>query len=135
MSVPAPANQTRTSIELYLEETATELSDTVSGAAEEIAATLTGSATTTVYLTGFVVDGLGATGASVVAVTVSGLLGGSQVYRVAVPAGATVAIPRLAVEFARPVPASAVDTPIVVTVPSFGAGNTAALVSASGFHW
>lgn len=110
------------------------LSAAATGAAGTVAATLTGTATTRVYLGGFVVDGLGATGASVIAVTVSGLLGGSQVYRISIPAGATLAIPRLQVDFSRPIAASAVNTPISVSAASFGAGNTVADVSAYGFH-
>lgn len=87
------------------------------------------------YIAGFYVDGLGATGASVIEVSITGLLGGTQFYEVSIPAGATVALGAagLKVEFARPIPASAPNTAIVVNVPSFGAGNTKASAGAHGF--
>jgi hypothetical protein len=40
----------------------------------------------------------------------------------------------LIVEFARPIPASAVNTLIAVTVPTFGAGNTVVNLTAHGFQ-
>lgn len=87
------------------------------------------------YISGFTVDGLGATGASVINVTITGLLGGTLTYTVSVPAGAGVALgaAALRIEFARPIPASADNTAIVVNVPSYGAGNTQANASAHGF--
>jgi hypothetical protein len=128
--LPSPANQQATPVEYG----GTDLAAVAAGAAGTVTATLTGTSVTTVHLTGFVVDGLGATAASVIIVTVAGLLGGSRLYRISVPVGATVQIPRLAVEFSRPIPASAVNTPITVSAASFGAGNTAADVAAHGFY-
>lgn len=110
-----------------------ELAQASSGAAAAITATLAAAAGRRAFITGFVVDGLGATGAAVVDVTVTGVLGGTITRKVNVPAGATVTITPLVVEFNRPLPASADNTAIVVNVPSFGAGNTQALVSARGF--
>ena len=98
------------------------------------AATLTGAATTTVYLAGFEVTGAGATAASVVTVTVAGLLGGTRSYTYTFPAGATVACQPLIVTFDPPLPASAVNTAIVVTCPAGGAGNTNNTVVAHGFY-
>lgn len=112
----------------------TNLAESATGAAAQITATLAAAAGKTTHISGFVVDGLGATGASVVEVVVSGLLGGSLRRKVNVPAGATVAIAAVAMTFDRPIPASAVNTAIVVTVPSFGAGNTSSTVSAWGFN-
>src|SRR5688572_13193752 len=63
------------------------------------AATLTGTATTTVYISGFEVTGAGATAASVATVTVAGLLGGTRSYTYTFPAGATVACTPLLVQF------------------------------------
>ncbi len=85
----------------------------------------------TTYLTGFEVTGAGATAGNVVTVTVTGTVSGTLSYVFAVPIGATVGVAPLAVEFASPIPASAVNT--AVDVPSFGAGNTAAAVVAHGF--
>lgn len=95
--------------------------------------TLAGVAGKTTYISGFHVDGLGATGASTITVTITGI-GTTLSYTLSIPAGATVAITRLVVEFARPIPASAPNTAIVVNVPSFGAGNTVAQAGAHGFQ-
>lgn len=50
------------------------------------------------------------------------------------PLGATAALTSLIVAYTRPIPASAVNTAITVNVPSFGAGNTNAAVTAHGFQ-
>lgn len=97
-------------------------------------ATLTGGAATTVYLAGFQVTGSGSTAALPVAVTVAGLLGGSQIYTYTFVAGVTLANQVLDVNFNPPIPASAVNTPISVTCAAGGAGNTRNSVVAYGFH-
>jgi hypothetical protein len=84
-------------------------------------------------LQGFIVAGRGATGASAIAVTVTGLVNTLTFYYTVV-AGATTANPQLTITFSPPVPASDVYTTIVVNVPSFGAGNTSAAVNAWGFQ-
>lgn len=104
------------------------------GAAAAISATLAAAAGKTTHITGFEVTGAGATAASVVTVTVSGLLGGTQSYKVAVPAGANAGVTPLVVSIPGGFPASAPNTAIVVDVPSFGAGNTHAAVAARGFQ-
>ncbi len=104
------------------------------GAAGAITATLAAVAGRRTYISGFVVDGLGATAASVIEVTITGLLGGTMRYKLSIPAGATVALASpLRVEFSRPLPASADNTAIVVNVPSFGTGNTSSIAHAHGF--
>jgi hypothetical protein len=95
--------------------------------------TLAAAAGKRTYITGFSITGGGATAASVIAITITGLTNTLN-YRVAVPAGATVGITPLVVSFKRPIPASADNTAIVVNVPSFGAGNTNAAAAASGFQ-
>jgi len=85
------------------------------------------------YLTGIAVTGGGATGASVIAVTVTGLTN-TLTFQLAIPAGAAVGVFPLVVIFTRPIPASADNTAIVVNVPSFGAGNTNAAAAAFGFQ-
>lgn len=96
-------------------------------------ATLPGAAGKTTWITGFEVTGAGATAASVITVT---LTAGTTVkhYLIAVPAGATTSITPLIVEFTKPVPATAQNTAITVAVPSFGAGNTSACVTAHGYQ-
>lgn len=103
-------------------------------AASAAAATLTGTATTTVYIAGFEMTAGGATAGSLVTCTVTGLLGGTRSYTYGYPTGATVAALPLIVEFSPALPASAVNTPIVVSCPAAGAGNTNATMVAHGFY-
>lgn len=98
------------------------------------AATLTGTATTTVYITGFEVTGAGATAGLPVLVTVAGLLGGTRTYVHTFEAGVLVGNKPLAVQFAPPLPASAINTAIVVSCPAGGAGNTHSATVAHGFY-
>lgn len=97
-------------------------------------ATLAGAPGKTTYITGFQVTGSGATAASVISITVTGVLGGTITYAYAVPAGATLEGPILTIEFTKPIPASGPNTAIVVNLPSMGAGNTNAAVSAQGYQ-
>lgn len=103
-------------------------------AATATTATLAAVAAKTTYITGFSVTGAGATGASVISVTVTGLIGGTATYIMTIPAGVTTAVTALNVQFNTPVPASTTNTAIVVNVPSFGSGNTNAAVVATGFQ-
>jgi hypothetical protein len=103
-------------------------------AAAAAVATLPAAAGKTTYLSHATITGAGATGASVVTAAITGLKGGTMSYSVPVPAGVAVGITPLNLTFDPPLPASAVNTAIVVTLPSLGAGNTNAAVSASGFQ-
>lgn len=107
------------------------VSDSAAGAAAAIAASLAAAAGKRTFISGLAVTGSGATAASVIAVTVTGLTTTLN-FRIVVPAGATVGVTPLVVAFARPIPASADNTAIVVNVPSFGVGNTNAAVAAWG---
>lgn len=98
------------------------------------AATLTGTATTTVYIAGFEITGSGATAGLPVTVTVAGLLGGTRSYTYTFTAGVLVANQPLVVPFFPPLPASAINTPIVVTCPASGAGGTNNTVVAHGYY-
>lgn len=98
------------------------------------AATLTGAATTTVYITGFQITGTGATAALPVTVTVAGTIGGTMSYTYGYALGALVGNAPLVVTFPTPIPASGVNTPIVVTCPASGTGGTNNTVVAHGFH-
>lgn len=103
-------------------------------AAAVATATLAAAANQTTYITGFTVTGAGATAGSVVLVTVTGCVGGTMTFVLAVPAGAGVGITPLVVDFPHPVPATGPNTAIVVSAPSFGAGNTNAAVVATGMR-
>lgn len=98
------------------------------------AATLTGTATTTVYLAGFEITGAGSTTGLPVTVTATGLLGGTRSWTYSFAAGALVANTPLIVLFNPPLPASAVNTAIVVSCPAGGTGNTNNTTVAHGFY-
>lgn len=110
------------------------LSASATGAAAAISATLAAAAGKTTYLTSFVVTGGGATAASLVTVTVTGVIGGPLSFVMAIPAGATVGVTPLNVALPVPIAATAPNTAIVVNVPSFGVGNTSEAVVAVGYR-
>lgn len=112
----------------------TDITASGTGPAQANNVTLAGVAAKTTYISGFEITGSGATAATVVAVTITGTIGGTLNYSLFVPAIASNFPVSLDIEFIRPIPASAVNTPIVVNVPSFGAGNTGAAVTAHGFQ-
>jgi hypothetical protein len=86
------------------------------------------------YTTGFEITGNGATAASSIAVTLTGILGGTATYYIQIPAGAGTAITPFIVRWDRPIPASATNTAITLNVPSFGAGNLQAACTLHGFR-
>lgn len=88
----------------------------------------------TAYLSGFSLTGTGATAASNIVGTISGLAIGTQSFVVAVPAGVNTAINPFIVEFVQPLAASSAGQAISVSFPSFGAGNTNACVNIHGFQ-
>lgn len=102
-------------------------------AAAAATATLTSRTGTMAYITGFAVTGAGATAASVIAVTVTGVIGGTMTFNMAIPAGATVGVAPLIVTFPLPIAATSQNVNIVVSAASFGAGNTNASTVAFGY--
>lgn len=98
------------------------------------AATLAAVADKTNHITGFEVTATGSTAAAVVLVTVTGLVGGTLTYIFAAPTGATVAATPLLVTFPTPIPASAVNTAITLTVPALGLGNTNSAAVIHGYR-
>ncbi len=112
---------------------ATPLTACAIGTTGALAATLAKEALKTVYCTGFEVTGLGATGAALLTVTLVGVLGGTLTYYVAVPAGATLQMTPLVVEFPVPIPASDVNTDIVLNVSAPGTGCPAMSAVAHGY--
>lgn len=101
-------------------------------AASAAVATLAASALKLNSLSGIHVSGGGATGATTVLATITGLVGGTMTVVIPVAAGANVAITPVNIQFNPPIPASAINTPIVLTVPSFGVGNLNAAANAWG---
>lgn len=109
------------------------IADSGNKANASAAATLTPGATQTAYIAGFEITGSGATAGLPVTVTVAGLLGGTRSYTYSFAAGALVGNLPLVVDFMPPLPASAINTPIVVTCPASGAGGTNNTVVAHGY--
>jgi hypothetical protein len=101
-------------------------------AAATATATLPAIATKTNYLTQVDINGGGATAASIINCTITGLVGGTATYPFAVLTGAAVGN-SLSIKLPAPLPASAINVAIVASCPSFGAGNTNAAVNAYGF--
>lgn len=95
--------------------------------------TLAAAASMRTYIQGFCVSGGGATAASVIAITVTGLTNTLTFY-LGIPAGAGVGVTPLWIEFNPPLPAASDNAAITVNVPSFGAGNTSAAAAAWGFQ-
>jgi hypothetical protein len=85
-------------------------------------------------LAGIDVTAAGATAAAVVTLTITGVKGGPLNYTYATPAGATIQGPTLQVNFDPPLEASALNTAIVVSLPTLGAGNTNTTVNARGLY-
>lgn len=75
----------------------------------------------------------GATVGAVVVATISGVVGGTLSYIFAAPTGATLGATPLVLQWDPPLQSTGPNTPIVVTLPALGAGNTNAAVSISGF--
>jgi hypothetical protein len=84
------------------------------------------------YLNNLIVTGGGATAASVVTCTITGLQGGTISFIYGAPAGAAIRGDSLAMPFSAPIPASAPNTAIVASCPALGAGNTRMVVTITG---
>jgi len=103
-------------------------------AAASAVATMAAVAAKTNYATGFQITAAGATTALPVLATITGLITGTLTYVFVAPAGVLVAATPLIVAFPTPIPASAVNVAIVLTLPSLGSGNTHAAVVLHGFN-
>lgn len=103
-------------------------------AASAAVASLPAVAGKTNYLQGFDITSSGSTGAAVVLAALAGLKGGTVSYVYNTVAGATLANPLLSVRFNPPLPASAANTAITLTLPSLGTGNTNAITTVYGFN-
>lgn len=86
------------------------------------------------YVTGFEITAGGATAAALAEATLAGILGGTATYIFGAPAGAAVQAVPLIVKFQMPIPASAINTAITISLPALGAGNTKAAVAIHGFY-
>ena len=98
------------------------------------AASLAAAASVTNYLNGVEITFAGATAAANVVATITGLLGGTISFVCVAPAGANLPGTPIILTFDPPLPASAANTAITVTLPALGAGNTHACVNIHGFR-
>jgi hypothetical protein len=86
------------------------------------------------YICGFLITGGGATGASIIQPTITGLNGGTMTMSMGIIAGVTLNQPPLNVFLFPCQTATALNTAITLSVPSFGAGNTNATASVWGYR-
>lgn len=103
-------------------------------AAATATATIPAVAGKTTYLSGIIITGAGATAASVVNPTITGLAGGTMTLTLPVVAGATLGNAPIFIDFDPDMPSSAVNTAITLTCPSLGAGNTNNTVTIWGYQ-
>lgn len=103
-------------------------------AAATATATLAAAANRITYISGFEFTSAGATAGAAVTCTITNTVTGTMSYTVTSATGAAVGNPPLVVEFNPPIPANAVNTTIVASCPSLGAGNTNATMTAHGFQ-
>jgi len=85
------------------------------------------------YLEGIMIGGAGATAAGNVNLTIVGLLGGTITIPIAIPAGVNAGVGPFIIKFPRPLAASGPNIAIVVSAPTYGAGNTKAVNAAWGY--
>lgn len=97
-------------------------------------ATLAAVVGKTTYVKGLTITPGGATAAALVTATLVGTLGGTLSYTMGAPTGAAVAGYPFMINFGDGIPASAVNTALVLTLPALGAGNTNASVSIWGYQ-
>jgi hypothetical protein len=87
----------------------------------------------TTYISGFEITGGGATTGACTTATITGTITGTLTYTLCQPTGAAVGSPPLVVSFAPAIPASAVNTTIVVTITG-AAGTTNMTTVAHGYQ-
>jgi hypothetical protein len=116
---------------------AVRINVTLNAVAAEMLATMPAVPGWRNVLCGFQVTGTGATAASAIDIVTTGCAAGENPrLRLAVPAGAVANAPNTAWSPSWPfgIPAAGPNVAIVVTVPSFGAGNTGAAINLYGYR-
>ena len=93
---------------------------------------LTPSATTRIWVMGFMVWGLGATAASQILINLNNVAGAMN-FPYEVVAGVTTPCQPLIVNFPNPIPGP-IGATVQLSVPSFGAGNTASGAAIWGYR-
>ncbi len=113
---------------------ATAVTNSGTGSTGAVVATLPAVSAKTTFICGFVVSSSGATTPTAVNVTVANTISGTMNFVYSVVGVATDNQVPLTVPIFPCVPASAVNTTIVVTQPGVGAGATAAATTAWGYQ-
>lgn len=103
-------------------------------AAATATATLAATSGKTTYICGFTATAGGATAVATVDLTVANVVTGTMTFSYSAAATANSPSPPLVVPLNPCIPANAVNTTIVVTLPSLGAGNAHAAVNAWGYQ-
>jgi hypothetical protein len=88
----------------------------------------------TAYISGFDIEGAGATAALIVNPTLAGIISGTRTFVYGAVAGAALMNQPLSVRFCPPIPASAVNQAITLTCPALGAGNLFNAANVYGFY-
>ena len=104
-------------------------------AAASAVATIAADAARYNYITKLEITYAGATAAAIVVATITGLLNATPSYIIAAPVGALVGGTPLVIAFSPPIRTAAINTAIVATLPSLGAGNTNACVNIYGYSY
>lgn len=112
---------------------ATMLSEGAVGTTGALAVTFAAVALKTNYVSGIQITGLGATSAALITVTLVGLLGGTRTWYIACPEGATLQMAPLIVPFPIPIPASAVNTALVLNTSAPGSGGGGIAANMQGY--
>lgn len=102
--------------------------------ANAVATLAAGGASKTTYITGFQCTASGSTIGLAVNLTVAGVVTGTMTYTFVFTAGVLTEAPILNVSYPNPIPASALNTAITVTLPAGGTGNTNAACNAQGYQ-
>lgn len=97
-------------------------------------ATIPAVAGKTAYISGFDIQGAGATAALIVNPTLAGTISGTRTYVYGAVAGAALINQPLCIRFNPPIPASTVNQAITVTCPALGAGNLFNSAHAYGYY-
>ena len=113
---------------------ATPVQASATAANAPITATLPAAVGKRTYVTGIQVTGGGATAATIVAASITGLLGGQINYSIGVSAVPLATNTPLIVQFNPPLLASALNSAIALSTAAYGAGNTSAQVVIQGFQ-
>ena len=88
------------------------------------------------YISGLSITGGGATAAALITANLQGIINNgiaNASWILAVPAGVTLGIEPIVVTFDPPLPATAANLLVGLTVPAFGAGNTKVAAAIWGF--